>query len=633
MNKLAGSYLFIVLTAVVFSGCASFNYRVAENYYEQYAYSKAIPKYEKVLRKDFIPDAAARLAESYRKTGNSLKAEIWYKRLVKSPDVKIEHKLHLAEVLMENGKYAEARNWFEDYLLLNSTDKQVKRMIQACDSIHMFFEDTSMYTISLMTINNEDESNFSPAFFKNGIVFLSDRPAPGKVRERSDWTGKEYLDLFFTYPTGNDTWKEPALLSGNINGRYDEGPAVFTPDYNAIYFTRTDYSGKIVEKNIKDISVLKLYYGIFSGTQWMLSAPVSFNSTEYSVGHPALSKDGKTLYFVSDMPWGYGGTDIYASQLDRNGKWSEPENLGNAVNSEGDEMFPFISADSVLYFASDGHIGLGGLDMFSSSWNGSRWTKPENLQYPMNSSKDDFGFIIDSTNTTGFFSTNRIKNTDKLFSFRKNPPVFSHRAYVYDKKTSKPLKSFTIGFSHADGKNTTLATGTNGIAEMPIANKTEYDLLVKTPGYYSEKIKVSTVGKRKSEVLVDSLKLEKIELNKAVVWKSIQFNKKETELTPKITRALDSLYTILEMNPELQIEISSHTDSRGSFTDNYNISHKRSDEIAFYLINKGIRAPRLISTGYGEGKLLNYCRDGVLCLEEDHIVNNRVEIKVIDLMK
>ncbi len=632
INRNPVFYFGSLLLIITMQGCQSFHYRVAENYYDQYAYSKAIPNYEKVLRKDFIPDAAARLAESYTNTGNSLKAEIWYKRLVNTPEVKIEYKLRLAEVLMENGKYAEARDWFQQYLLLNSTDKLVKRMIVACDSIHLFFEDTTVYNISLMTINKENESNFSPAFFKQGIVFLSDRSAAGKVGERSDWTGKEYLDLFYSYPLQGESWKEPELLRGDINGKYDEGPACFTRDNAAMYFTRTDYTGKTIEKNIKDVSVLKMYYGIYTGTQWNMSAPVPFNSNDYSVGHPSLTPNGKTIYFVSDMPWGYGGTDIYKVNLE-NGEWSEPINLGAIVNSEGNEMFPFIAADSVLYYASDGLIGLGGLDIFSSSWDGIRWSRPENLQYPVNSSKDDFGLIVDSLGTSGYFSSNRLKNTDKLYSFKKNPPVFSYKILASDKKSGKSIKNISITSKTNTGKTSTPKVSLTGTADLPLAINTAYTIIIKSSGYYTAQSEISTIGKRKSEVIMDTVFLEKIAMNKSIIWKTIQFSKKETEITTKISNALDSLYTILEMNPELQIEIASHTDSRGSFTDNFNISRKRADEIALYLINKGIRAPRLISIGYGEGKLLNYCRDGVLCLEEDHQANNRIEIKVVDLMK
>lgn len=624
--------ILIAIGILSLCSCSSFNLRVAENYYMEYSYSKAIPKFEKALKKDFNAEAARHLAESYRKVGNSVHSEIWYKRLVKSPEVIPDDRLFLAEVLMENGKYGEAKVWFQDYLQYSSTNKKVKRLIQACDSIHLFFKDTVTYSIFLPGFNKDSEANFSPAYYRQGLVFLSDRSASGKNDELSTWTGKEYLDLFYTTQLNNNAWLEPELLKGDINGLYDEGPAVFSADNTTIYFTRTDYSGKVVEKNQKDISLLKLYYGKLYGNQWKLETLLPFNSTDYSVGHPAISPNGKKFYFVSDMPWGYGGTDIYEVILS-DGKWSEPKNLGPGVNTEGNEMFPFIAADSTIYFASDGHFGLGGLDIFSSNWDGTNWTRPENLQHPVNSSKDDFGFIIDSSNTSGYFSSNRLKNTDKIFGFKKSLPVFSYNLVVLDKKSARPVKDFSLLDKTGKPGEPALAKGVDGILKMNLSRNTAYDLLLKGKGYYALPLAISTVGKRKSEVIIDTLTVEKIELNKSVVWKSIYFNKKELNITPATSQALDSLVNILEMNPELQIEISSHTDSRGAFGDNLTLSRKRSDEIAMYLINKGINPPRLISIGYGESKLLNGCRDGILCLEEDHRQNNRIEIKVIELMR
>ncbi|OQA11636.1 MAG: Outer membrane porin F precursor [Bacteroidetes bacterium ADurb.Bin397] len=635
VRKFKSAFYFVAaffVVSIVFSGCTKYNYRVANNYYEQYAFARAIPNFEKVLRKAFITDAAAKLADSYQKNGNSLKAEIWYKRLVKAPDAIPEYKLRLAEVLMENAKYSEARYWFSEYQKLDASDKRVKRMIEACDSIHLFLIDTTVYAISLTKLNKDMENNFSPAFYRQGIVFLSDRSAPGKPRDRSSWTGKEYLDLFFTRKTDGENWLEPELLKGDINGIYDEGPAVFSKDNTTIYFTRSDYSGKTIEKNQKDISVLKLYYGKLYGNQWKLENQLPFNSPDYSVGHPAISPDGKSVYFVSDMPWGYGGTDLYKVTL-KNGQWSTPENLGPKINTEGNEMFPFFAPDSVMYFASDGHIGLGGLDIFASSWDGESWSKVENLQVPVNSSKDDFGFIIDSTNTSGFFSSNRIKNTDKIYSFKRNPPVYSVSLKASDGKTKKSIRSFSLYAPTPNGNAIVLATSVNHLLEMPLTGNTDYKMYVKSNGFYAEPVFISTKGVRKSQVFADSLVLTPIDLKKPAIWRSIVFKGKKAEYTPESVAALDSLVNLLEINPEIQIEIGCHTDSRGSFTENLSLSRKRSDEIAMYLINKGINAPRIISIGYGEGKLLNYCRDGVLCLEEDHAVNNRVEIKILELIR
>jgi tetratricopeptide (TPR) repeat protein len=212
----------LIIVSMLFPACQSLRYRVADNYYEQNAYSKAIPKYEQVLGKEFVPDAAEKVADCYRQTGNSLKAEFWYRKLVNQGEPTVQQKLALAECLMENGKYQEASRYFREYLLLNTTDNRVKRLALACDSVHWFFEDTLTYKISVPAFNKGFEANFSPQFYKEGIIFLSDRSAPGKSKIRSQYTGKEYLDIFFSRPIDADgRWLEPELLKGSVNGAYD----------------------------------------------------------------------------------------------------------------------------------------------------------------------------------------------------------------------------------------------------------------------------------------------------------------------------------------------------------------------------------------------------------------------------
>ena len=624
-------FLVIALMALLFS-CKSFNYRIANEYYEQFAYSKAIPKYEKVLEKEMIPIAAARLAESYRKIGNSSKAEKWYSKVVEQNDVAQEYKLAMAEVYMENGKYQEAATWFKDYIELNATDTRAKKLLFACDSIHLFFEDTTAYTVEVPTFNKVNESNFSPAFYKSGIVFLSDRPVPGKNRNKSMWTGREYLDLYFTSPVeGSDKWLEPELLQGDINGVFDEGPAVFSKDFSRVYFTRTDYKGKNLAKNEQNETILKLYSGRLDGSEWNLESALPFNDEKYSVGHPALSADGNMLFFVSDMPWGYGGTDLYSTTFS-DGKWSDPVNLGSRVNTDGNEMFPFYSSDSILYFASDGHIGLGGLDIYETIWNGDYWVSPDNLQYPVNSPKDDFGYIIDSLGILGYFSSNRVSKSDNIFSFIKHPPILVCNLFVKDASSKDPISKVSAVLINGDDRNI-ISTDKSGEVTVALPEKSNVEVVVQANGYFSNSIFKSTVGIKRSKVFIDTLFLEKIPLNKAMVCTNILFDKKSTKITPQIELALDSLYIVLENNPNIQIEIISHTDSRGSYSSNLRVSRKRSDEISIYLIKKGIIPHRLISKGYGERKLLNYCRNGILCLEEDHMINNRVEIKVVDIFK
>jgi outer membrane protein OmpA-like peptidoglycan-associated protein len=534
---------------------------------------------------------------------------------------------------MPHGKCSEASRYFREYLLLNTTDSRVKRLTLACDSVHWFFEDTLSYKISVPNFNKGFEANFSPQFYKEGIVFLSDRTAPGKSKIRSPYTGKEYLDIFFSRPidtTGK--WLEPELLKGTVNGTFDEGPLCFDRGFKEMYFTRNDYDGKQIETNDKNVNLLKIYYAVIEGNSWKVAGEVPFNSKDYSVGHPALSADGETLYFVSDMPWGYGGTDIYSITIKDN-EWGEPINLGGKVNTEGDEMFPFIAADGILYFASDGHVGMGGLDIYQSTFTPMGWSRPENLQVPVNSSKDDFGFIIDSTNTIGYFATARNRNTDQLYAFRKNPPVFTLDLLVADAKTMNPVKG-SKGDLYRNGiKEKTLTADAKSVFSANLSPSSAYTMEVKIPGYFKAFYAVSTAGKRKSEKFSDTLKVVKIEIRKPIPFPALSFAGKKTELTPAIKGGLDSLATLMQLNPEIQVELASHTDSKGMAADNLKISIARSDEMAFYLIGKGITANRIVSMGYGESKLLNNCRDGILCLEEDHRINNRVEVKVVDLLK
>lgn len=619
-------YIFVFFVVTVISGCRAFNLRVADNYYTEFAYSKAIPKYEKVLRKEFNHLAASRLAESYRNTGNSLKAEIWYRRLDNSPLVSLEDRYNFAVVLMENGKYREASEKFNAYLQYDPTAKKARRLLSVCDSIHLFFEDTTLYQVSAPDFNGEFEANFSPVFYRDGIVFVSDRMASGKRKIISPWTGKPYLDLFFTKVT-DGKWISPQLLKGDINGLFDEGPSAFSADFNAIYFTRLDYSGKVVEKNQKNMSLLKLFSGQYTGNTWRMTGPMSFNNSEYSVGHPALSSDGKTLYFVSDMPWGYGGTDIYKSVM-RNGQWSEPENLGNVINTDGNEMFPFISSDSVLYFASDGHLGLGGLDIFSCYWNGEHWMRAENLQYPVNSSKDDFGYIIDASNSQGFFTSNRSKNRDIIYAFKRIPPEFDLLLLAKDQKGTD-IKKFTLYQRDRKGDRIHMTDGINGWAKCKLKPNADYSTEIHAGGYFTATSRFSTYGIRKSTTLKDTVTLVKIELNKAIIRPGIYFSKKELSIREETAKALDSLATVMQLNPEIEIELGVHTDSRGTFTENLNITKSRAEAIAEYLVSKGVARSRFFAIGYGEGKLINQCRDGIFCIEEDHQANNRVEVKVV----
>jgi outer membrane protein OmpA-like peptidoglycan-associated protein/tetratricopeptide (TPR) repeat protein len=616
---------------MLLSSCRSLDLRIANEYYEEFAYSRAIPKYEKVLTREYSHQAASRLAEAYQKTGDPLSAESWLRRVVDDENVTQEEKLAFAEVLMENGKYEEAGDWFRNYLQLSASDERAKNMLRACDSIHWFFQDTTAFSVNEAGFNRVNENNFSPAFYMNGIVFLSDRPRVGKRKGKNPWTGMGYLDLYYTTRIDeSENWLEPEILNGDLNGLYDEGPAVFNSDFSRAYFTRTDYSGKNLNKNAENETIFKLFTARNDGDEWNVESELPFNNEDYSVGHPALSPDESTLFFVSDMPWGYGGTDIYSVTF-VDGEWGEPVNLGSRVNSAGNEMFPFFAKDSALYFASDGHVGLGGLDVYETRFNGDFWDKPENLQYPVNSARDDFGFIIDSLNIQGYFTSNRTGRSDRIYTFIKHPPIINEVLYLNESGTGKPVLKFE-GRILSPKSSEKIKSDKNGRLVLSLPEKTEVLIVAKAPGYFAVSRSRNTSDIRRSVAYTDTLRVDKIKMSQGMICPNIVFDKKSTELTDEIMKGLDSLKQVLLLNPELQVEIGSHTDSRGSYDSNLRVSRERSDELSLYLIENGIKAHRIISKGYGESRLLNHCRNGILCLEEDHMINNRVELKVVDII-
>jgi outer membrane protein OmpA-like peptidoglycan-associated protein len=631
--KLLKYYILILAAASLMSGCLSIRLRTANENYQQFAYAEAIKDYEWVLQKRKVDEAVPPLAESYRLTGNDIKAEYWYRRAVKLPDASPKWKLYLAEALMKNGKYAEARQYFAEYLELNRNDFKAQRLMASCDSVSQFYTDTTLYTIQPLRFNGLGEDNFSPAFYRSGIVFLSDKGYKGLSKSKSDWTGKRYLDLFYAERTDKGNWIDPEPLRGDVNGRFNEGPAVFTHDYQTIYFTRNNYISSKVEKNKKNVNVLKIYKAHTDGGSWKMDEPLAFNSEDYSICHPAVNSDGTVIYFASDIPWGYGGMDIYMVRWQGGNTWSQPVNLGPEVNTDGNEVFPFMQNDSTIYFASDGHIGMGGLDVFVAHKVNEEWKEVENLNAPVNSSHDDFGFIIDSLDHTGFFSTNRVAGNDKIFSFSKNQPHLAVNINITGSDLSSSSQPTEITVYTNGKKDTVLNVTGMGKINMKLSYNREYEFAFDNKEFYAQRVTLSTKGRRLSQNIPLDITLRKIDIGKPVIFRGIDFKKKEWQLKVESADSLEALVQLLETNPRLQVEIDSYTDSRGSDADNIRLTQKRADIVMQYLATRGIKPDRLSAKGMGEAKLLNKCVNNILCLEEDHQVNNRIEVVVKGILK
>ncbi len=400
----------------------------ANKLFESYSYSKAILLYKLVINNSEENNilAKTRLAECYTMLNYYDEAEKWYNQIIDSTKLDTYHFLNYAGVLKSNGKYTEAKKWFLAYHEIDPNDTRVEKMIKSCDIAPMIIKDSLFYKIERLSFNSS-ASEFAPAIFKNKLAFSSNRDGSNI----DEFTGYPFFDIYYVEKDSNDRWSGIQQFSSNINTEFHDGPVTFNKEGDVMYLTRND--PKIKKKSVSRYEIVKVE---FIEDKWKITEEFPYNSGQYSVGHGSLSRDGSQLYFISDMLGGYGGKDIYVSYL-KNDQWSEPENLGPSINTEENELFPFIHPDSTLYFSSNGHLGIGGLDIFASHFKNGNWTKPENLGYPINSSREDFGFIIDQDKEKGYFSSNRVNGgfDDDIFYFEETMPEF----LVCDTMTGRSL--------------------------------------------------------------------------------------------------------------------------------------------------------------------------------------------------
>jgi outer membrane protein OmpA-like peptidoglycan-associated protein/tetratricopeptide (TPR) repeat protein len=619
----------IAFVAGFFGSCVQVRLRTANDNFAQFAYAPAAQDYEYVLKKRQDPQALANISESYRQMGNSIKTEYWYGKAVQLPGVKPEWHLYLAEAMVKNGKCESAKKHFATYLEFNRNDYRAQRLMISCDSILQFYRDTTLFEIAPLRFNTPGENYLSPAFHRSGIVFLSDHYTRGLSSTLSDGTGKRYLDLYYAKKTERGNWLDPEPLRGNVNGRYNEGPALFTRHDSVLIFTRNNYLSNTVGKNKNNINVLKLFEAAFVEGEWIIQKELKIGNGDYSIAHPAITKDGQRIYFVSDMPWGYGGTDIYFSQLAQ-GNWSEPVNLGATVNTEGNEAFPFLWNDTLLYYASDGLKGMGGFDIYETILRNGEWKQPVNLGVPVNSSSDDFSFIVDSTGMAGYFTSTRGGLSDKIYLFNRKTPQLSVTLKVLS--SDAPVKSVSVKLMQEDKVISTAFTDATGQVKFLLESGLIYTLVISHREYYYSSVLVSTIDSRYSANLTPVVNLKKVELNKSTVVDSIYFRKKDWQLKLESAKALDKLATFLKNNPQLQIEIGAYTDSRGSDGENLELTQRRAEIVQQFLASNGISNRRLTARGYGESKLRNKCVNGILCIDEEHEVNNRIELTVRSIL-
>jgi outer membrane protein OmpA-like peptidoglycan-associated protein len=630
MNNLLVKASFIGILVLGISSCTNYHMRKGDNYFENLAYHDAIDQYEKVYPKKNIDAVELKLAEAYFKTGKLDSSGQIYKRAVDRENCAPVTYFNYARVLMANGKHNDAATYLKKYLQMNSSDLVAEMLLSSCNSIAQRYRDTTLFELKPV-LEDQFTNSFSLLEYQNGAIFTADKEVYSG-RKTAAWTGNSYLELYTMQKDEDGNWLSPELLKGDVNGRFHEGPATFSPDGNTIYFTRSNYFKRKMVVNESAENNLKIFQAKLVNGKWKNLVEFPFNSDDYSVGHPALSSDGKTMYFVSDMPGGFGGSDIYKTKWENN-VWSKPENLGIEVNTNGNEMFPYFHSDGALYFSSDAHNTMGGLDVFITYFNGTKWAKPENLNYPLNSIKDDFGFSLNKDETKGFVSSSRT-NADKMYSFDKKPPTFNLLGIAREKGTNIPVAGVIVEVTNTlTGQVTSMTSDAKGNFKLKLAPEANYDLYCTKFGCFSKTDKISTVGMKYSEDFFADFEVEPIVIDKPIVLENIYYDFDKWEIRADAAIELDKLVRILNDNPTIEIEMGSHTDARGIDQYNLVLSDKRAMAAVKYLISQGIDASRLTFKGYGEKVLVNGCKNDVTCSEEDHQKNRRTEFKVTKVRK
>ncbi len=594
--------LIILISAVAFTD-GNAQKRKAERAYSSFnagEYFTAIDEFKNAYSKTKKADKNTRtelvfmIAESYRLINDPKNAETWYKLAVKSSYSKPEAQYWLAESLKKNGKHQLAIDEFKKYKQIAPSDVRADQEIRACELALEWLRTPEAYRVEELKDINSREADFSPSYGRDdfGLVYFTSSRDDATGNKRHGATGQGYTDIFETRIDKKSKWSTPVSVDV-LNSEFEEGTPAFTSGYKEIYYTRCE-AGKREKKGCV------IMYSKRTGDTWSEPKNIGILPDSVVAAHPAISPDGKTIYFVSDIAGGFGKKDVWKSSKGTDGAtWSKPVNLGPDINTAGDELFPYMRDEETMYFSSDGLIGMGGLDIFKAKVQPDGSWVVQNLKPPINSYADDFGITFENENEKGIFSSTRKgRGNDDLYSFELPPMKFNVTGLVKDEKTGAPVASSLVELIASDGSNLQAETGTAGDFKFALKADVDYIFLASKRGYLNGKERETTKGQEKSREFMVTILLTAID--RPIELPNILYDFGKWELRPESMVSLDKLIETLIDNPNVTIELMSHTDSRDTEVFNQDLSQKRAQAVVTYLIEKGIAGERLSPKGYGE---------------------------------
>ena len=616
--------LYVTLSFVMVSGILSAQNqytKTADKLFDRYEYVDAAKEYLKLTEGSKADNYVYKqLAESYYNVFNTKEASKWYAKVVEQKqDAETYYKY--AQMLKAEGNFKEADKQMQQFAQLAPNDQRAKAFVSKPNYLPELKGQSKLYNIAKSDVSS-DKTDFGAVLTNDNNVYFAS--ARNTSKRNSNFNEEPYLDIYKATYNANGTISD-AVAVDNINTKWHDGPASITSDGNMMYYGSESFNEKeyVKDKAKKSkFGKIYLYKATKEGDKWSNSKPLPFNNKEYDVRNPSISKDGKTLYFSSNMPGGFGGEDIWKVSVNAD-EYGTPENLGAKVNTEANESFPFITDDNILFFSSNGKQGFGGYDIFKMDVN--KGTEAMNVGEPVNTSKDDFAFTYNATKKVGFFSSNR----DGVDNIYKADPVCNVQALVRvkDAKTGKVIEGATVML--VDEKQKTVSnqtTASNGETLTGVACYTGYSAQVSKQGYESG---VFEVAKAENEqVVVEALltPIMPIITEKEVILEPIYFEFNKSNITAEGAAELDKLVAVMSEYPNMVIFAKSHTDSRGSDKYNMNLSDRRAKATVQYLISKGIAKERISGQGFGESEPKVACKP---CNEEQYAQNRRSEFLIV----
>jgi len=623
-------YTILLIFAVSVASAQNKDTKKADQLYDRLAYTDAAEAYQKLLKKGkgsrYVFE---RLGNSYYFINDTKKAETYYKRVAKGRKVKPEVIYNYAQVLKANGKFTDYNTYMKKFAEMSPNDSRAKAFMEDPNYLPKMVEQFPLFEAKNLEDLNSEYSDYGGVLIEKDFYFASAR---NTSRKKYHWDDQPYLDIYKAETVGN-TIKNAILMEGDVNSKYHEGTIAITPDKKRIYFDRNDYLNGKYQKSEEGINQINLYYSEWVDGAWKGVFALPFNSTEYSVGHPALSANGNHLYFVSDMPGGHGDSDIYRVSIDANGNFGTPENLGTGINTEGKEVFPSLDSSGNLYFSSNGHQGMGGLDGFYAEAAGGNFANPINMGPGANSEADDFAVMYDANSQTGFISSNRKggKGMDDIYRINAIEPPCDvvMNITVVNEYTDEPV--FGARLDLYDDKENRLATKTaneEGFGKIMAACDQDHQVLAFMTGFENGSVDIASMGDGTVAKTIKLRPIEAIIVDDKIDLNPIMFDYNKFNIKPQAAFELDKLVSVMKKYPNLVIKVEAHTDTQGSPEYNRNLSEQRAQATVQYVISQGIDEARISGEGIGEDRPAVDCAEN--CTEDDHKKNRRSEFIIVE---